>query len=327
MQLVVANRRLRGSHAFETYFRYAAERQAVYLRRLRNDPPPWTDDLTLRTYRFTNSYRVLDRTTQFLVREVLAEPNDVASTVCSVLTFKVFNRIETWQEIRHHLGPISADSLDPAKLTDVLDRRQHRGDRIYSGAYIMPAPRLGGLSKHANHARLLAQIASDGTVDEICAARSLEQLYRILRRVPTFGPFLAFQYAIDLNYAQELSFSEGEFVIAGPGACDGIGRCFGDLGRRSFESVIHAVTESAADRFSELGLRFPTIGTRALQPVDHQNLFCELDKYCRAVHPTLASRRGRTHLKRRFRPSGPIAKPVFPRAWGVGDIADRLDGD
>ena len=39
--------------------------------------------------------------------------------------------------------------------------------------------------------------------------------------------FLAYQYLIDLNYAAGLGFSEMDFVVPGPGARDGIRKCFG----------------------------------------------------------------------------------------------------
>ena len=42
------------------------------------------------------------------------------------------------------------------------------------------------------------------------------------------GDFLAFQLLIDLNYSNLTDFSEMDFVVAGPGARDGIRKCSGD---------------------------------------------------------------------------------------------------
>src|SRR3546814_17529463 len=65
---------------------------------------------------------------------------------------------------------------------------------------------------------------------KILAMRSLRELYELLVSVESFGPFLAFQLTIDLNYSSALNFDEAEFVVPGPGALDGISKCFEDLG-------------------------------------------------------------------------------------------------
>ena len=44
------------------------------------------------------------------------------------------------------------------------------------------------------------------------------------------GNFLGYQFVTDLNYSEICSFSEMEFVIPGPGALDGIHKCFTGLG-------------------------------------------------------------------------------------------------
>jgi len=46
---------------FDSYWRFAAERQRVYERRLNGDPQPWTDDPTLSAHKFTNVFRACDR--------------------------------------------------------------------------------------------------------------------------------------------------------------------------------------------------------------------------------------------------------------------------
>lgn len=38
---------------------------------------------------------------------------------------------------------------------------------------------------------------------------------------------LAYQYATDINYNEIVDFDEDEFVAAGPGAIDGVKKCFG----------------------------------------------------------------------------------------------------
>lgn len=49
--------------------KFASERHLIYKRREAGQPKPWTKDKILRTFRFTNMYRELDRD---LDREELA---------------------------------------------------------------------------------------------------------------------------------------------------------------------------------------------------------------------------------------------------------------
>src|SRR5438094_843323 len=60
----------RPSPVYETYWRFAAERQRIFFSRLAGDPAPWTVDPILGSYKFTNAYRASDRVSQYLIRNV-----------------------------------------------------------------------------------------------------------------------------------------------------------------------------------------------------------------------------------------------------------------
>src|SRR5262245_57315637 len=62
---------LRRTEVYDTYWRFAAERQQIFFKRLERHPPPWTEDEFLRTYKFTNAYRASDRVSQYLIRNVI----------------------------------------------------------------------------------------------------------------------------------------------------------------------------------------------------------------------------------------------------------------
>jgi hypothetical protein len=64
----------------------------------------------------------------------------------------------------------------------------------------------------------------DRLPERIRQAPSLRSVYELVLRYPGIGPFLAFQYTIDLNYSSMLDFDESDMVVAGPGALDGISR-------------------------------------------------------------------------------------------------------
>lgn len=309
------------TEVYDTYWYFAAERHTMYERRLVGSDGPWTTDPILKTYRFTNSYRAADRVSQYLIREVQYRPDRSqapAEIFFRTLLFKLFNKIETWEIIEAQLGPVSWQSAEFAAISAVLDQVMARGDRIYSAAYIMPPPQLGHSRKHANHLALLAQMMEDGLPAKIERAPTLASVYDLLKPYPGLGPFLCFQYAIDLNYSNLLEFEESEFVVAGPGALDGIAKCFVETGGRSAEKIIEYMVDAQDLEFDKRGLRFDGLFGRKLQPIDCQNIFCEISKYARVAHPTVMGVSNRTRIKQSYRASSRNdPAPFFPPRWNL----------
>ena len=135
---VAPGRTLRATPVFDTYWRFAARRQQLFMRRLAGSPPPWTDDPVLCAYRFTNAYRAADRVSQYLIRHVLYDADQSPTEVFfRAILFKMFNRIETWEALSTAFGTLTAASFPPrpicpgprrsarARLDGVL-RRLHR---------------------------------------------------------------------------------------------------------------------------------------------------------------------------------------------------------
>jgi hypothetical protein len=322
----------RPSVVFNTYWRFAAARQSIYLERLRQVWLPLADDAILRNHRFTNVFRASDRVSQFLISSVQEGPtssSEPADLVFRTLLFKIFNRRETWEHLESRVGPVRWSTYDFERYRRALDEAALRGP-IYSAAYLMPAPRLGEDRKFANHLRLLEVMMRDGLVQKLVRAQSLNAVFEQLVSYPGLGPFLAFQYAIDLNYSDLLSFDEDDFVVAGPGAKDGIRKCFGAGAAGHEAAIIQYMVDTQERNFERLGLSFPGLFGRRLHLIDAQNLFCEVDKYARVRHPEVAGISGRSRIKQKFRAAGPLPQPVFPSRWGLEPAstesgADELD--
>lgn len=307
---------------YDSYWKFAAERLRIYYRRLVDPYGPWTQDPIIAAHRFTNSYRAADRVSQFLISEVqYREDRSQAPTEIffRTLLFKIFNRIETWRILERELGPLSWQSCDLNRISEVLDWEISRGSRIYSAAYIMPSPNFGHKRKHANHLTLLARMIDDGLPGRLARASSLRSVYEMILAYPGLGPFLAFQYAIDLNYSALLDFDESDFVVAGPGALDGISKCFHEGARLNATEVIYEMTDRQDREFARLGLDFKGLFGRRLKPIDCQNLFCEISKYARLAHPDVAGISGRTRIKQQYRGGSQetVASPFFPPKWNL----------
>src|SRR5215203_76738 len=137
--VVIAGHRLPVSPVFDTYWRFAARRHAIYQARIAGCPGPWTEDPILKEHRFTNCYRAADRVSQYLIARVIyTGSQDFGEVAFRTLLFKVFNRTETWQLLNVELGQVPAwKNFDLATYDLILTRAFNRGQRLYSAAYVM----------------------------------------------------------------------------------------------------------------------------------------------------------------------------------------------
>src|SRR5712691_5613863 len=249
-QFRAGSRVLKVSECFDTYWRFAAERQRIFHCRAGGLPPPWTADPILQQHKFTSVYRAADRVSQYLIRDVIyAGPQDPREMLFRVLLFKVFNRIDTWELLTRHLDATpSCAGYDFRLYCHLLDDAIRAGKRIYSPAYIVPNPPFGEARKHGNHLRLI-ELAMTRLPDALTAARSLRGLYELLAGLPSLGPFLAYQYAIDINYSAVATADENEFIVPGPGALDGSSKCFTSTGGLHPADVITWMRDTSPEHF------------------------------------------------------------------------------
>ncbi|MDD2762615.1 MAG: putative DNA base hypermodification protein [Opitutaceae bacterium] len=308
---------------YDTYWRFAYERQNIFFARWQNKPWPWTEDMILRDYKFTNAYRASDRVSQYLMHDVIYKGDMSCDEVFfRTLLFKTFNRIETWELLRREFGELTYREFSLERYDHILAAAMNRGERIYSAAYIMPS---GGRSaptghKHSMHLRLIEEMMKAHLPEKIASAPSMGKAFELLRSFPTIGDFLAYQYVTDLNYAPHPIFSEMEFVVPGPGALSGIHKCFSDLGGLTEAEMIRVVADRQALEFDRLGLKFKDLWGRPLQLIDCQNLFCEVDKYSRIKHPEFNGTSKRQRIKQRFRPNSTKLPLWYSPKWGLNEL-------
>lgn len=308
---------------YDTYWRFAVARQEVFFRRVKGGIGPWTQDPILARYKFTNAYRASDRVSQYLLRHVIYKGTQLPEEVFfRTLLFKIFNRIETWELLEAAVGEIAYSSYSFETYDRVLTQALAAGRAIYSAAYIMPsASRVFGHSrKHRNHLKLIERMMADDMARGIAGARTMRDAFDMLRSYPSIGDFLAYQFVTDLNYSEVTDFSEMEFVVPGPGALDGIRKCFSDFGGLTEADLIRVVTERQETEFERLGLQFRDLWGRRLQLIDCQNLFCEVSKYARVKHPEFKGIGKRSRIKQIYRPSAGPIQYWYPPKWGINEL-------
>ncbi|WP_314241057.1 nucleotide kinase domain-containing protein [Empedobacter tilapiae] len=320
MEIIKKLSKPKKSIVFDTYWNFAAKRQEIFFNKI-NHITPLTIDIILERHRFTNVYRASDRVSQYLIRNVIYSDEKTYSKndiLLRILLFKIFNKISTWEYLESQIKNITIENFDSKLYSKLLSEAKEAKEVIYSGAYIMTSGKsiFGHNFKHENHLELLKQYVQSGKLlESIEKAKSMDEVYKILLNIPTFGSFLAYQYTIDINYSTLTNFSEMDFVKAGPGAKDGIRKCFIDRGDFSDEDIIKYMCDIQEIQFKNLELNFKDLWGRKLQLIDCQNLFCEVDKYSRVAHPEITGISNRTRIKQVYKPLNNNIDYFFPPKW------------
>lgn len=316
------------SEVYDSYWKFAALRQDVFFNRFHGRPAPWSDDPVLTDYKFTNAYRAADRVSQYLINKVIyneaysSEPREV---LFRILLFKLFNKIQTWELLSDEFGPLTYEDYSFKHYDRILSEAMDAKETIYSAAYIMPSGGsfFGLKRKHSNHLKLIEKMLDEQVHEKLMSASKMQQAYETIKSYPGLGDFLAYQLTVDVNYSTLTSFSESSFVVPGPGAKGGISKCFLDTGGLNNVELIKMMTDRQELEFKRLELDFKDLWGRPLQLIDCQNLFCEVDKYARVVHPEIKGKSDRVRIKQKFKSTAQAIEYGFPPKWGINE---RING-
>ena len=304
---------------YDLYWYFAYERQNIFWQKLEGKLSPWTNDPILQEYKFCNSYRVNDRVSQYLLKNVIYNGKKYSDEdmLFRIILFKLFNKESTWELLLKNFSDITLSTFDRDKYSKVLENAIKNGESIYNDAYISCANKAFGYDrKHDNHLALLYKMfITDRMQDKLVKCTKMEEAFNIIKSYPLIGNFMAYQLVTDINYSNVVNFLEDEFTVAGPGSIRGIKKCFIDKGAFSNEDIIRYMYEHQEEEFKRLHLDFKRIGNRPLQLIDCQNIFCELDKYCRVKFPNLKS--NRTKIKKRYIPKKDKIEYVYPEKWQI----------
>jgi hypothetical protein len=132
--------------------------------------------------------------------------------------------------------------------------------------------------------------------------------------------------ARDFNYSPHLDYLENDFIVPGPGAQEGIRKCFVNPKKVPEKDIIERVTAFQHQcSGAVLGHGAPALFGRSLQLIDLQNCFCEIAKYARVAHPGFNLER--TRIKISYIPDPAkvrsLPQPFFPPKWEINEICAR----
>jgi hypothetical protein len=243
--------------------------------------PPFSTDAILATYRFCNVRREDDRGTIW-IRENIREPYADHPFLWLMLCIaRQINWPDTLRELMDRGAWPGADRFDfAASMTNILNDRKARGEKIYTGAYMISAPSTKGADKQS----YIAEEVIGGQWDRrelfqtwFAREPTLQGTHERLTRVNGWGPFMAYQAVVDMRFTGILSDANDvkTWAAAGPGTIRGLNRLYG-------RPLDYALSQGQA--LSEMRTIYKIIQAEtgvAMDFSDVPNILCETDKYLR----------------------------------------------
>jgi hypothetical protein len=255
------------SGSIDRFFYWIQERTSIQEKKDRGEPWPWTEDVILREYKFTNAYRERDKTTVWF-REHIRDPLAWQPAVyMATIIFRWFNLIETGETLLRHNLHID---WNPEKAYEAIIPQ----DQWITGAYMIKSPT--GKNKIRGICEIITEVWSDRHrfLDK-CPWNSLENMTSWIEGYPFLGPFLAYEIATDLRYTFIGSGASdiNTWANAGPGAMRGLNRIHNR--ELTYKSKKHDWCYEMQDLLRLAHMKFSL--DFELREIEHS--LCEYDKY------------------------------------------------
>lgn len=285
------------------------ERHAIYLRKAARDGetiPSWarandvpetswpgrlTDDEILAAFRFTNVFRELDRVTVW-IRENIREPYaDHPNLWYMLAVARYINWPPTLAELIEEKAWPDNDAFTPELMTEALEARRARGEKIETGAYMIRAESDPKAPWYKwSKQRYVSEVVLGNLwerkahwVELLGRSRELRQPWEELQ-LPEYtgwGPFMAYQFVLELHHTRYLAeaLDKYRWAAVGPGSKRGLNRLAGRPVKAAL-SQARAVEEMRSLLLASSICTASWVPKLALEDV--QNSLCETDKYLRA---------------------------------------------
>lgn len=221
-------------------------RHDIYLDRKAGKPGPWTADPVLRDGRFCNIFRELDTVTIWIDKHIRQPYADHPHLWFMLAIARYINWPDTLAElIQTKQWPDNPD-FEPSWLTTALEHRAVRGDKVYTGAYMIraesdPSKEWYSWTKHRYIAEIVLgrlwedreewQRMLETTPGVLRSFNRLETVWEKFQqhRYIGWGPFMAYEVVTDLRHTRYLRNAPDiwAWANAGPGAIRGLNRLYG----------------------------------------------------------------------------------------------------
>lgn len=265
------------------YFKFIHERQLIWYKRfvLKQDPP-WTDDKILKTYKFINMYRELDKCTIYIINK-LKNIKDRKTLLLNIIFYRFFNKFNLYED----LGVEPFSEVNKAQLAERFERIKRKGLPIFNNAYLISS---GGTDKkHINILNNLEKLQLDKLIEMIDKSKTPEESLEVLQKIPMVGPFLACEIWTDLTYFKffKQNWSDDDFVNIGPGAKWGLEIIYNKLNKKQLNERLyhlHELQKQILTEWKKIAYKQAYSNYPFLSITNIEGALCEFRKYWNIKH-------------------------------------------
>jgi len=264
---------------YQPLWHWMKEREATRIRK-DHDHPPYSDDPIIAAYRFCNVRREDDRGTKWIRENIRERFADYSALWFMLCVARQINWPATLTELISSGAWPDHETFDPAQITTILNDRKARGEKVYTGAYMISAPSTKGADKQAYIAETVCGALwkrREAIERALSQSSTIQEIHGMLTRSNGWGPFMAYQAVVDMRFTPLLENAPDvqSWAAAGPGTIRGLNRLHGRQVKQSL---------SQEQALSEMRVIYRIASNETgidLDFSDVPNILCETDKYLR----------------------------------------------
>lgn len=209
------------------FFYWMYERQNIWYNRfILQKERPWTKDKILDEYKFTNTYRELDRNTLWLIHNVIRKKNDPKNMLWKIIVFRYFNKPELFDYMN---GIPDFDNFNPKEFNIKVVEYKKKYGRVFTDAYLINPPKnpidrkLGMELFYCKHINVLHKKMNNILWKGYEKLEDPAKFNLLLKKeLHCIANFLAYEIYCDLCYTDWFKWTENDFVNVGLGSKFGV---------------------------------------------------------------------------------------------------------
>lgn len=270
----------------DRFYKFMHKRHNIYIRRfVKKLPPPWTKDLILQKYKFTNIYRKLDRSSQWLIHKVIendAEYPRLTDKVWASIFYRINNNTQTFDAC----GIPTRKQFKPDKYQQKMEEYKDKGNRVFTNAHITCQSNLKR-SRIENFIEITTRLKANwktiwSNIKQFKKENNWEDCFKFIKSQYGFGGFTSYEVCIDMVYADVFpDWIRDTFANPGPGCQYALEAIFPNRDFISHKDGMRDLTYRQESHFKRLGIKFK--GPK-LMIQDIEFALCEFGKYFKIKH-------------------------------------------
>lgn len=269
------------------------ERESLRIKKESGENPPWTLDPILANHRMCNVRREDDRVTRW-IKEHIRTPYEGHPHLWYMLCIaRQLNWPDTLEELITRGAWPSNKAFHPLLMTDVLMDRKARGEKVYTGAFMIRAENdrtkfWGNWPKQRYTAEVV--LGQPWSARGEFSPVGLEEVCNWLQQFRGWGAFMAYQAVVDMRFTSILAEApDRDWAAAGPGTIRGLNHVFGREPTKQLrqEQTLDEIRAVYAQLRKDVDIEFDFS--------DVPNILCEVSKYVK-----VRDKKGQMRQKYRF---------------------------